>query len=315
MVDQDDELWPHLAPLWTELRNIAPGLLLAGGYGLFLKQKWLLLNLSHVLQENGVLILTEAGDRLLTEGSVPTLVSIARWKDPTPRVTNDLDFVVELDLIASVTEQQRLDTILATYDFKVVEKNARWQFEKVVDANRRVILDFHAPSPDSTRNDLRVQSRRVKPHPSLGQTGIPGRENPEAVGCELYPFTFHYGGVDIAIPNPVTLTCMKLAAMRDRRRRSQNSAKPAEQRVFDEAQARKHAQDVCRVVGMITRDESDSASQVSAKIQATGVFADPAEIFKTYFVDQDAWGTQTVSGGWETDDFQLIHRTLATWFQ
>ena len=32
-----DELWPHFVPLWTDLRSIAPRLLLAGGYGLFLK--------------------------------------------------------------------------------------------------------------------------------------------------------------------------------------------------------------------------------------------------------------------------------------
>ena len=37
-----DELWPHFVPLWTDLRKIAPGLLLAGGYGLFLKQQWLI---------------------------------------------------------------------------------------------------------------------------------------------------------------------------------------------------------------------------------------------------------------------------------
>ena len=37
-----DELWPHFVPLWTDLRSIAPRLLLAGGYGLFLKQQWLI---------------------------------------------------------------------------------------------------------------------------------------------------------------------------------------------------------------------------------------------------------------------------------
>lgn len=28
-------------PLWADLTAVAPGLLLAGGYGLFLKQSWL----------------------------------------------------------------------------------------------------------------------------------------------------------------------------------------------------------------------------------------------------------------------------------
>jgi hypothetical protein len=42
--NEQDELWPHFVPIWTDLRNIAPGLLLAGGYGLFLKQQWLQVN-------------------------------------------------------------------------------------------------------------------------------------------------------------------------------------------------------------------------------------------------------------------------------
>ena len=80
-----DDLWPHFAPLWTDLRAITPGLLLAGGYGLFLKQQWLL---------------SQMEARTPTEqGGIATLVDMARWMNPTPRVTKDLDFVVQLDMI------------------------------------------------------------------------------------------------------------------------------------------------------------------------------------------------------------------------
>ena len=43
MIDQtDDLLWPHFSPLWKELSAASPtGILVAGGYGLFLKQQWL----------------------------------------------------------------------------------------------------------------------------------------------------------------------------------------------------------------------------------------------------------------------------------
>ena len=37
----DDPLWRYFVPLWADLTAVAPGLLLAGGYGLFLKQSWL----------------------------------------------------------------------------------------------------------------------------------------------------------------------------------------------------------------------------------------------------------------------------------
>ncbi len=64
-----DELWPHFAPLWAELRAVAPGLLLAGGYGLFLKQRWLVSQLPSI----------GAGDR------ARILVPMHRWNDQTPR--------------------------------------------------------------------------------------------------------------------------------------------------------------------------------------------------------------------------------------
>ena len=65
------------------------------------------------------------------------------------------------------------------------------------------------------RNDVKVESRRVKPKPSLHQIGIHGRENREAVGVDLHPFAFRYQGLDVLIPNPVSLSTMKMTAMRD----------------------------------------------------------------------------------------------------
>jgi hypothetical protein len=86
-------------------------------------------------------------------------------------------------------------------------------FEKKVSEGRSVVLDFHAPSPAEKRNDLRVESRRVKPQPSLGQTGIHGRVNPEAASSELHPFSFTCAGVEIVLPNPVTLAWPSASAV------------------------------------------------------------------------------------------------------
>ena len=38
----DDPIWNEFLPLWTALPFAANQVQLAGGYGLFLKQKWLL---------------------------------------------------------------------------------------------------------------------------------------------------------------------------------------------------------------------------------------------------------------------------------
>jgi hypothetical protein len=74
----DDPTWTEFRALWSELPQAGNHVHLAGGYGLFLKQRWLLDNLS-----------------------VPTVIPLDRWPNSTPRVTNDLDIVVGLELLAS----------------------------------------------------------------------------------------------------------------------------------------------------------------------------------------------------------------------
>ena len=309
-----DELWPHFVPLWKDLRAIAPGLLLAGGYGLFLKQQWLISQVKFLGTPDGDAIVSEKGEKLVVD-EVRTLVAIHRWNDQTPRVTKDFDFIAGLDLIASAEEQRQLHAVLEKHDFKVVPENARWQFKKIIGGGRSVVLDFHTASPSGKRDDVRVQSRRVKPQPSLGQTGIHGRENPEAISSGLHPFLFTYGGVEIVLPNSVTLALMKLVALRDRRLVSQDASKSAEARQLEEGQARKHAEDVCRVMAMMTREESETASDVLDAVRGSPVFTAAISTFSEFFKTEQGWGSQAVAGRWKPEDFQMIQNTLATWLK
>lgn len=309
-----DELWPHFVPLWTDLQEIAPGLLLAGGYGLFLKQQWLVSQLRFLGTKDGHSIVTEKEEKLIVD-EVRTLVAIHQWQDQTPRVTKDFDFIANLDLIASEEEQKRLNDVLKKHGFEVVPANARWQFEKNVSEGRSVVLDFHAPAPAGERSDLRVQSRRVKPQPSLGQTGIHGRVNPEAASAKLRPFSFTYDGLKIVLPNPVTLTLMKLVAMRDRRAASQDAALSAENREQEDLQARKHAEDVCRVMAMMTREESETAAGVLDAVRQSPVFTAAVATFSEFFKTDEDWGSRVVAERWQREDFQLIQNTLAAWFR
>lgn len=289
-----DEMWPHFAPLWLDLRTISPRLLLAGGYALFLKQQWLVSK---------------------ADNSAPTLVAVERWIDSTPRVTNDLDFVVELDLIASPEDQRLLNKVLEKHQFSVVPKNSRWQFTKQVDEARQVVVDFHAAPPLQERDDVRVQSRRVKPNPSLAQLGIHGRENAEAIGCERHPFTFEFADVEIAIPNPVTLAFMKLVATRDKRLASQDANASAELRNEFDAKAKKHARDVYRVIAMMTRDESDAADEIVAALRDTQVFTAAAETFTSLFAPENAWAKQVAADMLRPAHLQQIQNKLAEWFR
>ncbi len=231
-------------------------------------------------------------------------------------MTGDFDFIAGLEVIASVAEQQRLHEVLARQGFQVVPANARWQFAKRQGAGRAVLLDFHTPSPVGNQGGLRVEGRRVKPPRSLGQTGIHGRENPEAVAAGLHPFSFlGEQGVMIALPNVVTLALMKLVAMRDRHRASQDASSSAEERQAEDRQARKHAEDVCRVMAMMTREESELAGNILAVVRPTPAFVAAADAFAVFFQANEHWGSQVVAPKWQVEDFQLIQNLLAIWFR
>jgi hypothetical protein len=245
--DLQDGLWPHFVPLWTDLRAITPKLLLAGGYALFLKQRWLISRARSISTSSGATLVDDKG-AALTAVTVPTVIDMTRWSDVNPRVTKDFDFIVSLELIASEGDQKTLSGVLAKHGFEVVARNARWQFEKKVTSDQSVLLDFHAPSPTEPRDDLRVDERRVKPRRSLGPTGIHGHKNPEANATELHPFTFAYQAVELWVPHPLAFAIMKLMAMSDRWRAASAAAASPEERLTEGRLARKHAEVRKRIV-------------------------------------------------------------------
>jgi hypothetical protein len=73
----EDPLWSHFKPLWLDFEKAGAGILVAGGYGLFLRQQWLLEQLT-----------------------APIAIPFERWADAAPRATGDLDLIVSLDLIS-----------------------------------------------------------------------------------------------------------------------------------------------------------------------------------------------------------------------
>lgn len=287
----DDPLWPHFGPLYADLQATGSShILVAGGYGLFLKQKFLLAN-----------------------AEIPVVVPLDRWSNASPRVTEDFDLLIGLDLIADEQSQRAFKSALDKHGFSVSEKNPRWQFEKRLSASHRVIVDLHAPLPDKDQWNLQIDQIRVKRKPSLGEAGIHGRTNPEAVGCDLHPFRFEVDGTSIRVPNPVTWSIMKLTAMSDRWTISDDAAHSEERREFNRQQSIKHAKDVCRVVALVTRDEIDTVLPVVEAIRATPEFTHATQIFNTLLTD-DARLAAQIAAGWRLEDFNLIRSTLSSWF-
>src|SRR5690606_27071994 len=121
----DDPLWQHFAPLWSDLSAVdSSQLVIAGGYGLFLKQKWLFQPSMH-------------GNKIV--------VPVDRWKENSPRVTKDLDLVLGLNLISRREIHGEILSALEKNGFKVSEKKSgkRWQFSKELSDGNHALLEFH----------------------------------------------------------------------------------------------------------------------------------------------------------------------------
>lgn len=290
----DDVLWPHFLPLWKDLHTASStNILIAGGYGLFLKQQW------------------------LSEGTPPrTVVPIQNWRDAIPRVTKDVDLVLGLDLIRDATLQKSVSAALNTNGFQASDRphERRWKFIKRLQDDRTIVIEMHSRRPSPGEVGVVATDKRVKHKPSLGDQGVHGRTNPEAVGSELHPFSFEMNGVGLYVPNPVTWSVMKLTATMDRWAAAQNLDRDEEQREFDRLQAAKHAQDVYRVVAMMTMDERDRADDVVNALSNTEAFGVAIESWRRLFVDTPIPVTQQLTSKWQAVDAAAIRVVLSTWF-
>ncbi len=290
----NDPIWPHFQPLWTKLSGVAGSeLAIAGGYGLFLKQNWLTAN-----------------------PDVPVVVPITEWRDVVPRVTKDVDLVIGLDLIANEEMQVTILQEMIDSGFPVTKDldAQHWRFEKHLPENKTIIIELLAPVPDDHNAQLTFDRKRVKLKSSPGDTGFDARKNPAAVGFERHPFHFELDGTRLAVVNPVTWSTMKLSAMRSQREQSLKPEIPAEKRTLYQAQAAKHANDVCRIVAMITREERDAAEEVVAALAAESVFEEASNIYRDDFATT-GWGLQSVTTNWNADGLQVIQSILDTWYR
>ncbi|MDM4015242.1 hypothetical protein [Roseiconus lacunae] len=291
----DDLLWPHFQPLWRDLvaASSSTNILVAGGYGLFLKQRW-----------------------LSSSASLPTVVPIQNWLDTTPRVTKDVDLVLGLDLIKDASHQKSVVSALTQNGFEASDRQSeqRWKFLKRLSGNRLLIVEMHAQRPDPDLDGITATDKRVKHKPSLGGQGVHGRTNPEAVGSELHPFQFSLDDVKLVVPNPVTWSVMKLTATRDRWVSSQDLARNEESREFNRLQAAKHAQDVYRVIAMMTMEERDRASEIVESLNGTEAFDAAKQSWRNSFADSPIPVVLELSAKWQPGDETTIQKVLSSWF-
>ena len=288
-----DPLWKPFVPIWNALRAVDPHALLTGGYALFLKQRWLLAQ-----AETGV---------------VRQIVPFAQWRDYAPRVTKDMDLLTSMEMIASPDAQGRLNDVLSQQAWNPSERHARWQFVREEKDGTTSKLEFHAQQQEPLPSGIRHSSPRIKPKPPL-HLGIHGHENPEAVVCHLNPFRFCFDGIEIAVPNPITMSIMKVTAVYDQRTESVVPGLSPRDRNFHDLQARKHAQDVFRNVAMTTREESDSIKTVLEAVRQTFAWQNASTIVRDFFFEPNAFGIVAVESFWEPSALGVMTSALKTWF-
>jgi hypothetical protein len=290
---EDDGMWKSCAALLPGLSGIGEGyVLIAGGYGLYLKQMWLRSN-----------------------PETPTLVPLESWKDASPRSTKDIDLAIGLDLIADRETQERVIAILDQNEFKA--KTKYWAWEKHASGGHNILVELHAPSPKAGSVNPYIEGGRVKRRSSsiegapTEEKKIHAKHNRELIGYELHPFHFELNGLRLSIPNPVTFAVMKATAAHELWEKSQT---PSEKAVDSREKAQKHAQDLFRVLGMVTREESDRADDIVAAIEEARAYRNAANIVKASFVEPGHWGTAVAREQWRDEDLGRMQDTLRRWF-
>ena len=284
-------MWREFAPLWAELCTVNPQLLICGGYGLFLKQQWL---------------------RAPQQRATPTVVNLDSWRDAAPRVTKDIDLIVSVDVITDAPNNKDFLAVLSAHGYQVTPKNPRWQFEKPLEGKRTLVIELHCYAPPDAPG-VQIKGNRVKHKPSLGEAGVHGRTNPEAIGSYLSPFVFEIQDLNLRVPNPMTWCVMKLTAMHEHWQRALDSNQSPEQRNFSREQALKHAQDVWRIIALTTRDERDQLGAVKALLASTVEFGRACEIVLDLYDDSSPI-IASVKRQWSDQDFNTVRSFLGDWF-
>lgn len=289
-----DPLQNEFLALWPLMSQATGTLLIAGGYGLFLKQLWL-------------------RDRQ-EDATLRHVVPLERWINASPRATNDLDLVMGLDLLVDAQNRDTIHQALQDRGFEV--NKPKWQFVKRLDEYRKIQVDLHSPIPDEPQTGFKVDRIRVrssKKSPPL--QNVHGRTNAEADGCELLPFTIQVAHLDVLVPNPVTWCVMKITAMAERLAKSQADEVAPAQRASARAHAEKHARDLFRIVAMTTRQEAEQADKVINYLRTRPAYLRAQEI-RTTHMPADATGPVLpfVADAWRNDDLRALIRMLETWF-
>jgi len=240
----DTLLRTSLLDILQSLGSAAAGVLLAGGYGLYLQQ----------------LHLRESAQRTLIEANL--------W--PTPRATQDIDLILSAELVADAQSMGAVRSTLDKLQYKVVQSAKFLQFQRTIAGSKVVKIDLLTAQLDTLENHPAIQAndRRARPvtsdrpelhaHPTDGALLL--MESPLRINVQGTLSAGAAFQTKVAIPHPFAYLLMKLTAYRDRRTDRNKDL------------GRHHALDLFRIVAMLTEPQPD---QVQANLRQ---WADNAQV-------------------------------------
>lgn len=267
----DSLLRTSLLDLLHALGNDAHGILLGGGYGLYLKQLH------------------------LAETDVRTLIGADLW--PAPRATEDLDLMLAAELVANARSMAALRAALDQLEYKVVKDSAYLQFVRTITVTQVVKIDLLTAQLNVLRGNraIRADSRRARPA-AAGRPELHAHPTDGALTLTEAPWVIEVSGTlssgqaftaRVTIPHPFSYLLMKLTAYRDRRNDP------------DKDLGRHHALDVFRIVAMLTEPERD---QVRANMRT---FAADAQVRSCVEVVRSDFASSTAPGVLAMREHQL----------
>jgi hypothetical protein len=263
-----DPLYSSLLDLLFELRNFPPPLTVGGGFGLYLKRKYL----------------EESGGRTQID---PTL-----W--PAIRSTNDLDVILRAEVLADVERVGVLRDVLERLQYIPVEKAKYMQFFKTTDdgeQTREVKVDLLVGPLGSFKESLKISKPRVRPKAEK-KGRLHAYDTPEAVGVEENPLSIQvegrrsmgeeYQGL-VHLPQAFPYMLMKLFAFRDHQTEKDKANKKKDL-------GRHHALDLYAIVAMMTEPEYEFAKTLRTKYADNDKVREAAEIIRQNFTEPESIG-------------------------